>query len=322
MFDWQQEQRGYLNKLLNADKFPHAILMTGPDGTGKSIFAQQYAKKILCDVASQKKLETACGQCHSCQLFAAATHPDYIYTAPEEAGKIIKIDVIRDLIVKLSTTSNISQRTVAIIDNAEQLNKSAANALLKTLEEPTPNTIVILVCSYPHRLLPTIRSRCLQLSFPTPDKNLAIKYLTENKVEEAALYLQLAHGSPLQALEVAQTELADQRKVVIKNLIKTARGQSLSIALKEIDKIPLRALIDWSVDFCDDLIKVKLLPSSTALTHIDVHQALQNMASHCRLEKLYAFRDVLIERKKQSNIALNPQLLLEDLLLLWKQSFQ
>lgn len=317
MYNWQTEQRNYLNEMLHADKFPHALLFSGPDGTGKKQFAVDYAKKLLCS----SEQEDACGHCHSCNVFAADTHPDYVNIAPAEEGKMIGVDIIRELIVRLSKTSHFGGKTVTIIENAEQLNRNSANALLKTLEEPTDNTILILVCSYSHRLLPTIRSRCLRLDFPTPNKQVALDYLQSENVKEAELYLQLAHGSPLKASLVANSELSDQRKVLLKNLIKTSRGQAISLAMKEIDKLPLKAVLDWCIDFCDDLIRVKLQGDQAQLTHIDVKEALANMAPHCHIQALYSFRDVLIERKKQSSIALNAQLLLEDLLLLWKQAF-
>lgn len=317
MYNWQTEQRNYLNEMLHADKFPHALLFSGPDGTGKKQFAVDYAKKLLCS----SEQEDACGHCHSCNVFAADTHPDYVNIAPAEEGKMIGVDVIRELIVRLSKTSHFGGKTVTIIENAEQLNRNSANALLKTLEEPTDNTILILVCSYSHRLLPTIRSRCLRLDFPTPNKQVALEYLQSENVKEAELYLQLAHGSPLKASLVANSELSDQRKVLLKNLIKTSRGQAISLAMKEIDKLPLKSVLDWCIDFCDDLIRVKSQGDQAQLTHIDVKEALTNMAPHCKIQSLYCFRDVLIERKKQSSIALNVQLLLEDLLLLWKQAF-
>jgi len=318
MYQWQQEQWAYLNSMLDADKFPHALLYSGPDGTGKSLFAVEYAQKLLCEKDDDK----ACGQCHSCQVFKADTHPDYTNVAPTEEGKQIGVDVVRELIEKLSTTSQFGGKTVAVIENAEQLNRNSANALLKTLEEPTPNTVLILISSYPHRLLPTIRSRCLQLNFPVPNESTSLEYLKAQQIDEASLYLKLAHGSPLKASSMLQTELADQRKSLLKNMIKTARGQAISLAMKEIEKIPLRPLLDWCIDFCDDLIKVQTLGQAADITHADVNEVLSNMAPHCDTQALFKFRDVLIDRKKQSNIALNQQLLLEDLLILWKQAFK
>ena len=317
MYNWQKEQSDYLNEMLHADKFPHALLFTGPDGTGKSEFAVEYAKRLLCT----SDREEACGSCHSCEVFSAETHPDYINIAPAEEGKLIGVDVIRELIVTLTKTSQFGGKTVAIIENAEQLNRNSANALLKTLEEPTANTILILVCSYPHRLLPTIRSRCLRMDFPVPEKQAALSYLQAQNVKEAELYLQIAHGSPLNASLMANSDLSEQRKVLLKNLIKTSRGQAISLAMKEIDKLPLKAVLDWCIDFCDDLIRVKSQGDQAQLTHVDVKEALSNMAKTCKTQDLYQFRDVLIERKKQSNIALNTQLLLEDLLILWKKAF-
>jgi DNA polymerase-3 subunit delta' len=319
IYSWQHEQQGFLNGMLRAGKFPHALLFKGPEGTGKLEFAIEYARYLLCEHSHNS--EVACGQCHSCQVFDADTHPDYLHIAPADAGKMIGVDEIRDLTIKLNKTSQFGRYTVAVIQNAEQLNRNSANALLKTLEEPTPNTVLILVCSYPHRLLPTIRSRCVQLDFPVPEAALATEYLQQQAIKDQELYLSLAHGSPLKAQLLAGEELAEQRKALLKNLIKVARGQAISLAMKEIDKIPAPILLDWAIDFCDDLIRVVLQPGNTTLTHIDIHEALHNMAASSDVTALYDFRDLLIERKKQSNIALNAQLLLEDLLLSWQKAF-
>jgi len=113
------------------------------------------------------------------------------------------------------------------------------------------------VCSYSHRLLPTIRSRCLQLDFPTPDKQIALEYLQAENVKEAELYLQIAHGSPLKASLVANSELSDQRKVLLKSLIKTSRGQAISLAMKEIDKLRLKPVFRL-VYLCSAMIFLRL----------------------------------------------------------------
>lgn len=148
-------------------KLGHAWLLYGKPGSGKKQLWQQLAHILLCQAPHRN---AACGQCKSCLLLAAGTHPDYMDLQPEpsESGKTstLRIDQIRQLAEFAVLTPQYATQRVVIIDPVDQMNLQAANALLKTLEEPTAHTLLLLVCHDLDRLLPTLRSRCQRIAMP------------------------------------------------------------------------------------------------------------------------------------------------------------
>lgn len=171
IYPWQQSQWQQLLKQHQQRRLPQALLFSGQYGLGKKDFALVLAKLVLCEAGG----ESACDICHSCQLFRAGNHPDFFTIYPEENGKTIKVDQIRDLTASLNQTAQLNGYQVAVICPAESMNAAAANALLKTLEEPPGPVILILIS---HRLggLPiTIVSRCQKIAFfATEDVNTEI----------------------------------------------------------------------------------------------------------------------------------------------------
>lgn len=318
IYSWQQSQFEQLWQMQVNNKLPHALLFTGPQGTGKCDFARQFAKSLLCTANEA----AACGQCAACQLFEAETHPDFRVVAPADDNKTINVDEIRQLSELLSKTSQFGGYSIVIIEQAERMNRNAANALLKTLEEPTDNTILMLITSQMSRLLPTIRSRCVDMRFPIPATDQSLEYLQSHDVQDAGLVLQLAHGSPLRARQLADVELSEQRDTLLKALMEASAGQAVSTAAKAIEKIPQRQILDWFIDLCDDLIRLKIQGETAIITNQDIASGLKQLASKGHTQRLYALLDTLFERKRHMNIALNVQLLLEDLLVLWKQVFE
>lgn len=153
---WQQSQQ--------LGRSGHALLVHGPSGVGKSQLAAHIGASLLCE--SNRNGEPACGLCKQCRLLNNGAHPDRIELHPD--GNQIKIDAVRQLIEALAATGHQSQQRVVIIHNAELLNHAAANALLKTLEEPMPGVNLLLVCNSADKLLPTIISRCQKLMVPQP----------------------------------------------------------------------------------------------------------------------------------------------------------
>ena len=190
---WQQFLRVWQQQRL-----PHAILLTGAKGLAKTDLALDIAQYSLClkpaDLA-------ACGQCHSCQLFSAGAHPDHLLIEPEEAGKTIKIDQIRALKDKQSLTPNISAWKTVVIHPAHKMTTSASNSLLKLLEEPPAQTLLILVSSQPQQLPVTIRSRCQLWPMQSPDNSVTENWLkqqgTEISTAQLAILQPLAKGAPL-----------------------------------------------------------------------------------------------------------------------------
>lgn len=193
------------------DKLPHAILLVGPTGVGKTAFSEQLAALLLCESITPGL--AACGECQACRWLEAGNHPDFRRVAPdgdddleEGAGErtkkrgsnIIRIDQIRELEAFVFVGSHRNGNRVVLVTEADAMNASAANALLKILEEPPSSVYFILVSSNSKSLLPTIRSRCRVIPFGTPDAVAAATWLTDAGLDkQAKRYLKLAGGAPM-----------------------------------------------------------------------------------------------------------------------------
>ena len=190
-----------LMRSAQAGRIVHALLFSGPRGTGKKSMAEIFARAVLCE--GEKK---PCDLCPACKKCLNGSHPDVHVVAPEK--NTIKVDQIRDLIETLSLASYEGGKKIAIIQRADCMNESAQNALLKTLENPTGDTLFFLLTEAPGALLPTIVSRCLQLRFSCLEVEECARVLKARGVEmeRAGLLAALAQGSVGRALEIDADE--------------------------------------------------------------------------------------------------------------------
>jgi DNA polymerase-3 subunit delta' len=199
-------------------RFPHALLIHGPRGTGKLALAERIAQSLLCEADAKP-----CGVCEGCRWFAAGSHPDFRRVEPEalardpapdaEEGEApakkgkpsidIKVEQVRELAGFLNVGSHRGRQRVALVHPAEDMNANAANALLKGLEEPPPSAVFLLVSHRPARLLPTIRSRCVALPVPIPSREVALGWLS-GQIKNPERWLAYAGGAPLLALDYAE----------------------------------------------------------------------------------------------------------------------
>ena len=196
---WQADNWQRLAQLMESDRLPHALMLAGPAGTGKSRFALALARLLLC---SSPVSGHNCGECRACAMSAAGSHSDFRWLGPEGKGQVIGIDAIRDTVAFASKTAGLGERKVIVLSPADRMNTSAANALLKCLEEPSPGTFILLVCHRLHSLPATIRSRCQILRFPVPPAAESVAWLdrlTANDSEASKQLLALAQGCPLAA---------------------------------------------------------------------------------------------------------------------------
>lgn len=198
---WQQAAWQRFLGAVEAARIPHAMLLGGPAGTGKRALALAMAARLLCERPDHGP---ACGECRGCRLRIAGSHPDQVHVEPEADGSgILKIESARALTEFSHRTSQYSGYRVALVAPAEAMNRHAANALLKTLEEPPAGMVILLVSHEPGRLGATIRSRCQHYRLGTPPPAQAAGWLQAQGVERPMEMLELAGGSPLAALELA-----------------------------------------------------------------------------------------------------------------------
>jgi len=245
-------QRGFA-----ADKIPHAYIFAGAEGIGKFKTAREWAKLLLCkNPAMENGFADSCGLCQSCRLFEAGSHPDFnlIYkellefTKQENKDKKtpvdLAIDVIRVFLIdKVSTRPTLSQRRVFIVSEAERLNASSQNAMLKVLEEPPAYCTIVLLCTRMERLLPTTKSRCRIIRFSHIDQERIIDQLKAMGLngEKAQYFARLAQGSLGQGCQWAQLELADAnlyqiKKELLNSLSTYKLANCLDLAERLLDK--------------------------------------------------------------------------------------
>lgn len=316
-YPWQQ---ALWQQLARRQQHAHAYLLHGPAGIGKRALAERLAALLLCAAPTA---EGACGGCKACLLLRAGTHPDFFDLQPEEQDKPIKVDQVRELVDFVAQTAQLGGRKLVLLEPAEAMNLNAANALLKSLEEPSGDTVLLLVSHQPSRLLPTIRSRCLQQACPLPTPVLAGAWLAAQLPElEPALHrrlLALATGSPLRALQLHRDGVLDQRALVEEGIRKLLKQQAAPSELAEAWKhIPLALLLDW---FCAWLLQVLRcqLAGAEGEAEEPMDKVVRWLAGRTPPNAVLALQDwLLAERQKVLGKAnLNRALLLEALLVRW-----
>ena len=196
-----------LRRMTAADRLPHALLFCGPAGVGKRRTARVLARTLLCASGS----DVPCGHCDACRTMAAGVHPDYFEITPEARGKsaaMIRTDAVREILVAASGMPVSAQRRIILIDGAECMNETAANRLLKTLEEPAGEILFILVtCAY-DAVLPTIRSRAVRVAFGTLARaDIEAALAARGGVSDAWAVAALSGGSIGRAYMLADTGL-------------------------------------------------------------------------------------------------------------------
>jgi DNA polymerase-3 subunit delta' len=339
IYPWQHEDWNRLQRL--RDRLPHAILFHGAQGIGKVAFAEQFAQSVLCE--SPVNDGFACGSCASCGWFLQYGHPDYRRVRPEileidtieddsesEEGankksassktpsKEIRIEQVRALAGFMNVSTHRSGLRVVLLYPAETLNSASANALLKTLEEPPPGTLFILVSHRPDRLLPTILSRCRKFPMSLPSTEDALAWLNENEVSDAAQWLALNGGAPLAALMAAEDESASDRELLLGLMAKPDAAHVLSVA-ERLQKTPIPLLVAWQQRWLYDLFSLKL---SGRVRYYPQYQtrlkAIADRSSGDRLQQ--ALRDAN-NRRAVADHSLSARLFIEDMLLAYISLF-
>lgn len=316
---WQNEQWQYLQRRLTQQCLPHAILLNGVPGIGKSQFANAFIRSLLCQQRDQNGY--GCGICNSCSWFLAGTHPDLLIIQPEENSTAIKIEAVRALIERITQRSHQGGYKIALISPAEAMPIAATNALLKILEEPTPQTIIILISTQPKILAATLRSRCQSIFFPTPDRTIADAWLRQKiniNAEESAQLLTLADGAPFNALHIQNDVNPHEQLQMLTQLaqILSKKIAPLNVANQWAEKPLLEILNCWQV-WIADVLRSQLGINNKADNNEIL--ALRNICKNINATALYIFYDKTNQLRQQLLMKYNPNTLLalEDLLCSW-----
>jgi DNA polymerase-3 subunit delta' len=244
LLPWHAAACDRLSAAVAAGRLPHGLLLQGPAGVGKERFASALAAALFC-TGRGERLE-ACGQCPECQLSRAGTHPDLHWVRPLEDKKSVGVDQVREVCEQLAMTSMRRGYRVAILAPAERMTPQAQNALLKTLEEPAPRTLLVLVTARPSALLPTLRSRCQRIEIARPDPEVAGGWLGETLGRAAPpRLLAVAGGAPLKAAALAPH--FDDLEQQMTGLLDAYLGDRIDVtrAAADMQGEGLPARLDW-----------------------------------------------------------------------------
>ena len=234
----------------------HALLIKADQGLGAESLFDALTKRIMCQTLDN----APCGHCHACHLMAAQSHPDFHVLASQE-GKDIGVDQVRAINEVVSQHAQQNGNKLVYIQDAERLTEAAANALLKTLEEPRPNTYFLLQTEPSSLLLATIYSRCQVWNLPLPTEAEALNWLSSQfqaETSELLTALAMNFGRPLLALETLQQGLIEQRKNFLRQFWLFYRRRSPLEILPFFEKERTIQQVDWILAFLSDAIKYKL----------------------------------------------------------------
>lgn len=315
----QEKAIDLLHKAFISGRGAHAYIFAGPEGVGKFRTACEWAKLLLChDPVMENDSAESCGLCRSCRLFEAGGHPDFnhIYKELREFTKDGKdkgppvdlpIDVIREfLIEKVSLRPSLSHRKVFIVDEAERLNASSQNSLLKVMEEPPLYCSIVLICSRLDKLLPTIKSRSQIIRFGPVTEDKIVESLRQTGLDKkrAQYFGRLAQGSLGTACQWARLELADAKLYQTKNeLVKSLASYELAGALDlaaellnkgkkiaavwadldkatsntDINRRALKTIIQMVISIFQDLMGLNLRPTKE-LVNFDQKDQIEKLA--------------------------------------------
>lgn len=346
---WHVEAWGSLRARLPS--LPHALLLTGDAGTGKRRFADAFAASLLCARPTGDD-GAACGTCKSCLLVIAGAHPDLCVVVPEalRAGAVeadtdadgssrkrkpsaeIRVDDVRALIAFAAQTAQFGGRRVVIVDPAQAMNTNAANALLKTLEEPGEGLVLLLVCDAPAALPATIRSRCQRVRLPPPSRDQAREWLASlaggNTRADALL---AAAGTPTRALALLEDDdWVEQRRALARLLVDALTGSGSAVRFAEAAGKASRVaddgqlateplLLDWLPSFLADAVLLAEGAPLSRLRNADLAGELRRLVEARTTQPLFLLVDDLSRMRQQMQAAsgLNRQLLWEEVLLRW-----
>jgi DNA polymerase-3 subunit delta' len=310
--------------LRGRDRVHHALLITGPAGLGKKVLALNLAQALLCE--SPRADGLACGKCAGCGYVAAGSHPDLrvleLIKLDDDGERVptqeIAIDQVRALTELMQVSTHRRGARVGVVVPAERMNLAAANALLKTLEEPPAGTRLVLVSHQPGRLMPTVTSRCLRVDAPRPAEDEALAWLRSQGVADPVEALAEAGGAPLTALALAEPAGRAERGAWFDalarpdRLVPMAMGARIEAGGKDERKPRLAAALDALVAWTADLARVSAGGRPLRLPgRADAMASLAPRVARIGLCRYH--RSVLFQRAYVSH-PLQPRLVVEGLL--------
>jgi DNA polymerase-3 subunit delta' len=315
---WHGSATAQLSAAWASGHLPHALLLHGAAGLGKRQLAAWLAASVLCDrgASTHARPLGRCGDCASCKLIAAGSHPDLLWVLPEEDKLQLAVDQIRGVSERLSKTSYRQGYKVTLIDPAHQMTMAAANALLKTLEEPPPKTLLVLLSSQPSLLPPTVGSRCQRIAVARPRSQAALEWLQQQHASVTPSLLEFAAGAPLRALAYAGTQFTALDQQMQESLAALLRGEAdVTQVAGEWSKQELIERLVWLDLWLTSSARAALTGSAEQLTFPARSAHMPSLPASTNISSVYALVDRVRSLKAQlARTALQRELALESCL--------
>ena len=320
----------HFNKAIKTDHLSHAYIFTGQEGVGKALFAKEFAKALNC----KNNDNDSCNSCTNCNRIEMLNHPDVFWIEREEKAKFIKIENIRNLQNSVRLSPLESDYKIFIIKEADRMNEEASNCLLKTLEEPSPNTIIILIANSVAPIKDTIRSRCQIIRFQPIPSHIIEGQLTDKSGADAnkiGWISRFCNGSLANALHL----LDDNHYEMNNDIVTRMTGPDLDNlifaeevidsylstgdSLEEKRQI-LKSILHCILQLYRDLLMVKVMnkhdveQAKMSLYNAGREDSLQEYANYLTREQIMYLINEILESIKHVDLNLNINLLLENII--------
>jgi len=318
-YPWHQSSWDKFVSARSKNHLPHALLISGTEATGKLDFAKKIVTSLLCTSPINNQ---ACQKCNSCKTYQSGANPDYMNIELLEGKQQISVDQIRQLTEFISYTRSFEAYRVILLHPVERMNNNAANSLLKSLEEPANNTVIILVSSNLGRIIPTIKSRCQLLVLPSPSKEQAIEWIKQQSASKnPEELLEMANGQPLTAINISDEDIQSREELANDLLNICTEQKTVTDVAKVWEKLDHSALLNWQINWVQKFIKNKALgqsPTNKNQQKLDV--ILSKIENRIASDAQWELYQQLIKQKQYIHTSVNPLLFIENMLLLWLQA--
>ncbi|EPC4024495.1 DNA polymerase III subunit delta' [Aeromonas salmonicida] len=292
MYPWLIPDWHALSQTAEAGRLGHAWLLLGDPGLGKEQLAERLARLHLCQHPDRGE---PCGQCHSCQLFDKGHHPDLGTVTVD--SKTIGVEAIREICARLQNSAQLGRGKVVIIPDAERMTESAANALLKTLEEPAGDSLLLLIASQVSRLLPTILSRCHKHVCQLPTEGETVRWLAEQGHQATLAQVRICQGAPLRVLRYIEEQQDGKRRELLESFVSLplTPTRATHVCSQLADETQVR--LHWLQLFLCDALKTQAGCGHHQLAMPDLAALSQQLAEGSSSEKLLEAEQQLVALK-------------------------
>ena len=317
-YPWHQNTWQKFIQARSQNHLPHAILLSGEEGIAKLALAQRMAKSLLC-MNTVTSAADACNECQSCKTYESGANPDFTHISLLEDKQQIGVDQIRALSNFLNYSRSYNTNRVVILNPVERMNLNAANSLLKSLEEPSAHTVIILVTAKVSQLLPTIKSRCQLYNVTTPSKVESIDWLQQHQHSQehaidAEAALAITVNKPLKAITINQEDL-DNKNQFFQDL-SSVINENITITemAKKWEKHDFEALLNWQILLIQKAIKHSLIKNKDN----DGSATSNNpLTKHLSTEDHWQLYQSLIKQKQYIHTSVNSLMFVENMIMLW-----